>query len=1025
MKKALLILGAFLLLFAGAAILVPVLFKDRILQEVKHAANQQLDATLGFDEVHISLFRHFPKLTVGLSDISITGKGTFAGVRLLHCKRADLAVDLYAALFEKKLVVKGLFFQEPELRIFVLKDGSANYNIYKTSETTRETTAKPTSTGSIALEAYGIRRGNVHYEDRSQGMRTTLLQLNHEGKGDFGADLFNWEAKTRIGQATLHYGGVTWINRAEMRWDANWKVDMTRKRFTMEENEIALNAFKLGLNGWLEMPNDSTTQMELTIGTPLNSVKSLLSLVPGAYTSNFEGVKTDGTVQFAGFVNGTLDKDQYPDFRLAATIENGKVQYPGMPLDIRNIALDAVAERSGGSADNLRIAIPNFNLNLGSNPLHGHFYVKNIQKDPAVNALVKGKVNLRELKSAIPFDGVTELSGMLDADVLIDATMGQLERKQYEKTNMRGYFRLTDFKYAGKDVLPTAIPALEVNLSPQQLDLRRFDLQYGNSDLKASGTIDNLLAYFAPGKTMTGQMTLRSFRLDADQMMGAPSDAPRPAPPVDKGKPVFDRWNFKVDAAVDQLVYDGKDIKNLTMRGQFTPNTWKMDQFGLLVGASDVAGSGYLNGAMGYLSGEDVLTGDISVRSNLLDLNPFMEPSTTPSGKSGTLDSVLLVPERVDLTLRADMQRVLYAAHTIDQLKGTFQVRDQKAALQGVSANILGGQMAFEGSYDTRNPARPLFDMQLALQHMDFRNAYAAFSTAQKMAPLFQSVEGRFNTALSMSSALGADMMPEMAGLNAAGRLEIREGLIKNVKALQEMANLLQMDALKTMNLNNVTVWFDISDGQVTVRPFNINVGDIPMMISGKHGLNQDMQYDIKATIPRKTLEKTTVGGAAGSGLALLTLQAKKAGVNIAQGEFIHVLFQITGQSANPKVNFKVLGADGNRSIQEEAGATLDEVKKQAQADIDKLKGQAISAADSLRREAERKADQLRQDAERRLREEVGKAAGQTAADSLSKRAAEEASKKAEEVMGEKGKKATEEARKKLEEWDPFKKKKN
>jgi F0F1-type ATP synthase membrane subunit b/b' len=235
------------------------------------------------------------------------------------------------------------------------------------------------------------------------------------------------------------------------------------------------------------------------------------------------------------------------------------------------------------------------------------------------------------------------------------------------------------------------------------------------------------------------------------------------------------------------------------------------------------------------------------------------------------------------------------------------------------------------------------------------------------------------------------------------------------------------------MELKDFKTWFEIKDGKVTVKPFNMQVKDIAMQVAGTHGLNQDMNYQITTKVPRKTLEQNAVGAAASGGLNFITQQAKQAGINIQQGEFINVRFDLTGNLTNPKVNMKVLGSDGQSTLTDQAEntaqAAIDDAKDKAQAELDKAKGQAQKeidrATDSLQREAQRKMDQLKKEAEQKVKDEVGKVIGKEAGDDLGKKAADEIGKKAEDAMGDKGKKAVDDAKKKLDEWDPFKKKKN
>jgi len=271
-----------------------------------------------------------------------------------------------------------------------------------------------------------------------------------------------------------------------------------------------------------------------------------------------------------------------------------------------------------------------------------------------------------------------------------------------------------------------------------------------------------------------------------------------------------------------------------------------------------------------------------------------------------------------------------------------------------------------------------------------------------------------------MSGALGKDMMPDLTTLSAAGFLETLNAIFNNFKPMNDIGAKLGVDYLNKLELKNTKNWFEIKDGKVTVKPFNVQMRDVAMQIGGAHGLNQEMAYQITTKVPRSALQKSSVGAAANSGLNFLSKEASKYGVNLAQGEYINVRFDLTGSLSSPKVAMKVLGSDGQATIKDEATATVqatvdkakDSLKNVASRELDKAKDQAKAAADKA-------ADSLKTLADKKLQEAKDKAAQE-----VGSKVTDAAGKKAEEALGDKGKKTVDDAKKKLEDWDPFKKKK-
>ncbi|MFN0037060.1 MAG: AsmA-like C-terminal region-containing protein [Saprospiraceae bacterium] len=1021
MKKVLFGIAIFIFLLLAALVAIPYFFKDEIVAQVKTAANESLTAKLDFSDVDISIFRHFPKLSIGLEALEITnGPGPFEGVKLVQCERLDVAVDLWSAIFGDAVIIKGLFFKKPDIKVYALSNGQANYDITKPDEA-----AKPAETGEAApvkLESYGIEDGKILYDDRGLDMKAELEGLDHTGSGEFTATLYDLVMKTAIQKLSVNYGGVQYLRNAQADWKSTLGADMANMKFSFKENDLKVNDLKLMLDGWVQMPeNSEDIRMDLTFGTPANTFKSLLSIIPGAYTKDYNDVQANGTVQFAGFAKGTYNEKTYPAFKLDFKVGNADFKYPSLPLGVSNINVDASIALPSSRLNDLTVNIPKFSLKIGSNPLEGYFNLKTPERDPTVDMKLNGTLNLGELSKAFPMEGVQELAGILRANMTVKAAMSQIDQAKYDEVNMAGTFGMSGITYRAAGSPTVKINQLATSITPQRVDIQTFDAKLGNSDLRASGSIDNLLAYFSTTKTMRGNLNFSSNYFDANEWM-EPAPADGSVVPNDVEAPAaataaFDRWDFTVDGKIGKLKYDTYDISNLSAAGHFTPNKMDISNFGLKFGGtSDLSGSGQIINAWNYLFDNQTVAGVVNLNSTYFDLNQFMaEPvpaasAAAPKGGATAAEAAgtIPVPENMDMTLNANFGKVKYTTYDLNNLNGQVVVKNSVAKLKDCTADVIGGQIGLTGDYNTQNLAKPTFNMDMALQNMGFREAFQTFATVKAIAPIAQLIDGKFNTTLSMSGGLGKDMMPDFNTLSAAGFLETISAIFNNFKPMNAIADKLNIGFLKQLELKNTKNWFEIKDGKVTVKPFNTQVRDVGLQIGGSHGLSSDMDYQVLTKVPRKSL-----GSAANSGLDLLSKEASKVGVSLAQGEFINVRFDLTGTMFNPKVAMKVLGSDGQSTLKEEASgavtAVVDKAKDSltnvANREIDKAKEKAQAAADKATDSLKRLADKKLEEATKAAKDKVGEKAG--------------------EVLGEQGQKKVDEVKGKLDKWDPFKKKKN
>ncbi len=1014
MKKVLAGIAVVLVLFVGALMALPYLFKDEIVAQIKAAANENLTAKLDFQDVSVSVFRHFPKLAIGLDGLTITGTGPFEGIKLLDCERLDVAVDLWSAVFGSEVAVKGFYLERPKVNIYVLPDGTANYDIAKPSEDAPETAS--TSSTRVRLERYAIRNGEVHYDDRSLPMRADLWGLQHEGSGAFTTDIYDLVTNTNIEQLSVRYDGVQYLSKAKANWKATLNVNMPDMKFTLQESDLQLNALKLALDGWFQMPNDTDYLMDLRFSTPQNEFKNFLSLIPGAYTQDFEGVQASGTVQFGGFVRGRYNETTYPAFKIDLKVDNGSFKYPSLPLGVSGIFADVSINSPSTTLNAMTINIPRFALRIGTNPIEGRFFLKTPETNPTVDTRVSGRINLAELAKAFPMEGVQELAGLIETDITAKASMQQIDAGKYDQVNMDGHFRIQNLSYRAAGTPPVRILALTTSLSPQRVEVPLFDARLGKSDLRASGRIDNVLAYFAPKKTMTGSFNLRSAYFDANEWLteGETASSPTPSANPETTEKIFDRWDFTIDGAIGKLLYDEYTLTDLVLRGHFAPNKMTLDQFGLRIGDSDLRGNGRLLNAWNYLFDNETVYGTLTLKSDFFDLNPFMTDKA-PTTEAAPAESVFLVPKNADMTLDAEFKRIRYTQHELRNLKGQITIKDGIASLRDLTADILGGQIALAGSYNTQQPHQPIFDINIALQGMGFRDAYQSFVTFKTLAPIAQYIEGKFNTTLTMSGVLGKDMTPDFGTLNAAGFIETINAAVNNFKPLAEISQRLNLAYLNRLELQNTRNWFEIQNGRITLRPFTTQMRDVTLQIGGSHSLNSEMNYQILTKTPRKALEKTAAGSAANSGLRWISGEAAKFGVNVAQGEYLNVRFDITGTLANPKVAFKILPSDGERTLKEESSDIAQDLAQKAK---DTLQTVITQKAEEMKKQAEAAAEKAL-DSAKQVAAQKAEEAKEKAIQEVSRTVGEEAGKKAEEIL------RTDEAKKKLEEWNPLKKRKN
>ncbi|MEO6963220.1 MAG: hypothetical protein ABIY90_14690, partial [Puia sp.] len=92
LKKILKISGILLLVLILLAFLIPLFFKGKIMAIAREQTNNHVNARVDFKDIDISLFRHFPRLAVGLNNLQVVGVDAFSKDTLISAKQLDVAL---------------------------------------------------------------------------------------------------------------------------------------------------------------------------------------------------------------------------------------------------------------------------------------------------------------------------------------------------------------------------------------------------------------------------------------------------------------------------------------------------------------------------------------------------------------------------------------------------------------------------------------------------------------------------------------------------------------------------------------------------------------------------------------------------------------------------------------------------------------------------------------------------------------------------------------------------------------------
>jgi hypothetical protein len=568
LKKFLKIVAIIILLLVIAAISVPYLFKDKIIAKVKTVLNEELVAKVDFSDVDISLFRHFPRVAVGLDDLQIVGTGQFAGDTLAAVKQIDVAVNLMSVIRGDKMEIYNITLSQPRIHAIVDKNGQANWNITK-PDTAAVSADTSKSTFALSLQQYKIEDAWIRYEDRQGNMDLVVDGLTHQGKGDFTQDKFLLATNTVANAITFRYGLIPYLSQVRTTLDAGIEVDNTTSTYTLKDGKASLNNLQLALQGLFKFVNDTTYGMDISFKAPSTNFKDLLSLVPAVYKTDFDKIKTSGNANFDGYVKGNYNAVQMPAFGINLGVKDGFFQYPDLPKPVKNIQIALKVSNPDGVPDHTIVDMPTGHLEMDNAPVDLRLLVKTPVSDMYVDAAAKGKLDLSKIKDFVKLEAGTNLSGILDADINAKGNMSAIEKQQYDKFYAAGTLQLSNMLYKSKDY-PDGVQLnnLFLQFNPKNVTVKDLNGRYLGTNFEANGEVNNLLAYALKNDPLQGNLRFKADDINLDKWMGnsTSSTATTAAPDTAAAQPfaVPANLDLGLQANVGKITYAKADLTNVT-----------------------------------------------------------------------------------------------------------------------------------------------------------------------------------------------------------------------------------------------------------------------------------------------------------------------------------------------------------------------------------------------------------------------------------------------------------------------------
>ncbi len=601
MKKFLKITGVVLGILILLLLLSPILFKGSLEKLLKKNLNENLNATVSWEELDLSLFSSFPNAAVVVKNFSVINNAPFKGDTLASGDRLKLDMGI-TQLFNSEneaIKVDALQLDNAFINIKVDSLGNANYDIAIDKGTTEEeNTAETASNGfTFDLDHYEINDSRINYLDEKSQTFLTLTDFNHEGNGDLASKISELETTTNA-HVSFRIEDVEYLHENHISLDAKFKLDLENQKYTFLENEAKVNELPLTFEGFVKV-NESNNEIDLTFKTPSSDFKNFLAVIPKTYVKNLEGVTTTGDFAVNGMLKGVVDEIYIPKMDISVKSSNASFKYPDLPKTVKNISIDVELKNDTGLVKDTYLNIGGLSFRIDDELFTTNGSIRNLTENALVDLAIKGTLDLAKIEKVLPLEMEQQLSGVFTADIKTNFDMNSIETEQYQKITTNGTAALTGFTYSDPAFQNNInIQEANIKMSPGNITLKKLNATSGETDIAATGSIQNLIPWVMAKQDLKGNFDVQSNTFNVNDFMSAETssnieaEAGANAETNSEGSKIPDFLDATLNFNAKKVIYDNLELGNTKGTVKIANETATLSNVTSKIFGGDVAFSG-------------------------------------------------------------------------------------------------------------------------------------------------------------------------------------------------------------------------------------------------------------------------------------------------------------------------------------------------------------------------------------------------------------------------------------------------
>ncbi len=555
-RKALIISVIAVSIALISLLLAPLLLKDKIFSIIKETANEKINAVVDFSDADVSLLRDFPRISVGVSNLSIANIPPSHDT-LMRVSSVQLSLDLWTLITESRAEILAFHLERPHIFTHISADSSKNWNISKADDSTAKEKPK-----HIRLRDLSVKDGQLIFLDETGNKRFSMSGLSIDGSAEYKNNICALSA-TVSSVISFDKGKMTMLDSVFFHGKTSVEIDIDKQHYILKNNTFTMNELPVSIAGTMDLA-EKYIDFDLNIQAASSDFGSFLSIVPKMPSKKEALRSATGKAALTAIIKGRMDDNNLPGFSLGIVVNDGAFQGKESPVAIRNVQMNLAVTNPDGKPDNTVVDLKNLTLTAGSDPFSMHATIWQPVSNPYIDAAIKGAVNLASWKNNLNMPNVSNLSGVIIADIAIKARKSDFSSGKMGRFPGSGAIEFQNIAMQSSTLpAPLSLRSMLLRFTPNSISISNLSGSIGRSDFQGEGEFLNLPAFMFGDKQLSASLRVHSQKFDCNPWLGVTTSDNKQKPSNVKPAEFPANIDFTFNASAGEVYYDNMVLRNV------------------------------------------------------------------------------------------------------------------------------------------------------------------------------------------------------------------------------------------------------------------------------------------------------------------------------------------------------------------------------------------------------------------------------------------------------------------------------